>query len=83
MRHLAVSAVLFVTATPFAAAAQAYQCRVPARVAVPDVRPDGPARRMPVTGYVLALSWAPEFCRGANGAQPTRSSAPAPTAASA
>ncbi|TCJ41152.1 ribonuclease T [Parafrankia sp. BMG5.11] len=64
MRHLAVSAVLFVAVSPFPAAAQAYQCRVPARVAVPNVRPDGPARRMPVTGYVLALSWAPEFCKG-------------------
>lgn len=26
--------------------------------------PDGPARRLPATDYVLALSWSPEFCRG-------------------
>jgi ribonuclease T2 len=44
--------------------AQAYQCRVPAQVAVPQVRPDGPVRKVPVTGYTLALSWAPEFCKG-------------------
>ena len=44
--------------------AQAYQCRVPERVSVPQVRPEGPVRRTPVTGYTLALSWAPEFCKG-------------------
>lgn len=44
--------------------AQAYQCRVPAKVSVPQVRPDGPTRRAPVTGYTLALSWAPEYCKG-------------------
>jgi ribonuclease T2 len=31
---------------------------------VPQVRPDGPVRRTPVTGYTLALSWSPEFCKG-------------------
>ncbi|MCT2557936.1 ribonuclease T [Tsuneonella sp. YG55] len=46
------------------AAAQAYQCRVPPGVEVPQVRPDGPVRRVPITGYTLALSWAPEFCKG-------------------
>ena len=44
--------------------AQAYQCSVPARVSVPQVRPDGPARQVPITGYTLALSWSPEFCKG-------------------
>lgn len=44
--------------------AQAYQCRAPGQVSVPQVRPDGPARRVPVSGYTLALSWAPEFCKG-------------------
>lgn len=51
-------------ALPAAAWSQAYQCRVPARVSVPEVEPDGPARRMPITGYTLALSWSPEFCKG-------------------
>lgn len=28
-----------------------------------------PARRVPTTGYTLALSWAPEYCQGARGAR--------------
>ncbi|TNE51147.1 MAG: ribonuclease T [Sphingomonadales bacterium] len=31
---------------------------------VPQTSPDGPERRLPVTGYTLALSWSPEFCKG-------------------
>lgn len=50
-------------ALPAAAQAQAYQCRAPAVRAVPQVAPDGPRRVVPVTGYTLALSWSPEFCR--------------------
>lgn len=46
------------------ALAQSYQCRVPERVSLPQIRPDGPTRRVPVTGYTLALSWSPEFCKG-------------------
>lgn len=57
-------AALSLLAVPGTLSAQAYQCRVPAQVSVPQVRPDGPARRVPVTGYTLALSWAPEFCKG-------------------
>ncbi len=57
--------VLLAAATlPVAASAQSYQCRMPARVAVPTVSPDGPQRRTPVSGYTLALSWSPEFCKG-------------------
>lgn len=47
---------------PVAAHAQAYQCSLPQRVTVPEVRSEAP-RRLPVTGYTLALSWAPEYCR--------------------
>lgn len=44
--------------------AQAYQCRIPQTApAIPHIEPDGPARIVPVTGYTLALSWSPEFCR--------------------
>ena len=44
--------------------AQAYQCAIPqGRISVPEIAPDGPRREMPVTGYTLALSWSPEFCR--------------------
>lgn len=51
-------------ALPAAAAqAQAYQCRAPQVTNVPRITPDGPRRTGPVTGYTLALSWAPEFCK--------------------
>ena len=49
---------------PSQALAQAYQCRMPQVVSVPEVRADGPTRTVPVTGYTLALSWSPEFCKG-------------------
>lgn len=50
-------------ALPAAAQAQAYQCRAPQVARVPAVTPDGPRRVLPVTGYTLALSWSPEFCK--------------------
>lgn len=43
---------------------QAYQCRMPQWVSVPQMRADGPTRTVSVTGYTLALSWSPEFCKG-------------------
>ena len=53
-----------VALAPDVAAAQAYQCRIPqGPVSVPAVERDGPVRQVPVTGYTLALSWAPEYCR--------------------
>lgn len=57
-----VGLALLACAAPLSA--QAYQCRVPAKVSVPPIRPDGPARRVPITGYTLALTWTPEFCKG-------------------
>ncbi len=50
-------------ALPAAASAQAYQCRAPQVRSVPPITPDGPRRSLPVTGYTLALSWSPEFCK--------------------
>ena len=51
-----------VVASP--ALAQGWQCRVPPQVTVPAMPvPDAPPRVVPVTGYTLALSWSPEFCR--------------------
>lgn len=50
-------------ALPASLQAQAYQCRMPQAVSVPKVTPDAPERRLPVTGYTLALSWSPEFCK--------------------
>ena len=61
--RLALAAALALA--PGVAAAQAYQCRVPqGPVSVPAAPRDGPVRRVPVTGYTLALSWSPEYCRG-------------------
>ena len=48
---------------PAAAHAQAYQCRAPQVSSVPQITPDGPRRELPVTGYTLALSWSPAYCR--------------------
>ncbi|MEO0061927.1 MAG: hypothetical protein RLZZ08_487 [Pseudomonadota bacterium] len=50
---------------PAPALAQAYQCTVPqGAVAVPAAPRTGETRRLPITGYTLALSWSPEHCRG-------------------
>lgn len=51
------------TALASGASAQSYQCNQPRSVPVPKIARDGPSRAMPVTGYVLSLSWSPEFCR--------------------
>jgi ribonuclease T2 len=50
-------------ALPATVQAQAYQCRAPQVARVPAITPDGPRRVLPVTGYTLALSWSPEFCK--------------------
>jgi ribonuclease T2 len=60
--RLALAFALLTVSAPLSA--QAYQCRVPGRMTVPEVRPDGPVQRTAVTGYTLALSWSPEFCKG-------------------
>ena len=61
MRWLAAALAL---ALPVIASAQAYQCAIPTgRVAIPAIERDGPVRQTRVTGYTLALSWSPEFCR--------------------
>lgn len=63
--------VLAAIALPAPALAQAYSCRVPDRIDLPQpVRPDGPTVRAPIGGYTLAVSWSPEFCRGDRAADP-------------
>ncbi|SMQ68915.1 ribonuclease T2 [Altererythrobacter xiamenensis] len=37
---------------------------MPRALDAPFVERNGPVREMPVTGYTLALSWAPEYCKG-------------------
>lgn len=52
-------------ALPSAALAQAKSCIVPD--ALPELRaeapPPGQIRKVPVTGYLLSLSWSPQYCR--------------------
>jgi ribonuclease T2 len=53
-------------AAPAVASAQAYRCAVPADL--PRPRPDLPSqsqprRVLPIGGYTLAITWAPEYCR--------------------
>ncbi|NNC52798.1 MAG: ribonuclease T [Erythrobacter sp.] len=62
IRSSAFAAGLALAALPAIAQAQAFQCTLPQRVTVPEVRNEA-SRRLPVTGYTLALSWAPEYCR--------------------
>lgn len=65
MKRLFLALILVTLARPLAA--QAYQCRIPAQVDVPIVQSDGPRRVLPVTGYTLALTWSPAFCRTREG----------------
>lgn len=59
--------LLALSTIPGIAQAQAYRCSIPARIERP--RPDNadadqPRRLVPIGGYTLALTWAPEYCRG-------------------
>lgn len=60
---VAVVAILLVATASNAVHAQAYQCRAPAQISVPQVPREAP-RRVPITGYTFAASWSPEFCKG-------------------
>ncbi|HWK34898.1 ribonuclease T2 family protein [Sphingomonas sp.] len=60
---LSVAALL----APAAASAQAYRCAVPGdlprpRAEGPDTRE--PRRVVPIGGYTLAITWAPQYCHG-------------------
>ena len=48
-------------------AAQHYQCSPPRKVAVPRIEREARPRPLPITGYTLALSWSPEFCKPRKG----------------
>jgi ribonuclease T2 len=62
---------LLALAVPLPALAQAYSCKVPERIELPPpARPDGPTVRSAIGGYVLAVSWSPEYCRGKRGVDP-------------
>ncbi len=61
-----IGSAALLLALPVTAQAQSYQCRAPT-VLTPAPAAKNPAseprRVKPVTGYTLALSWSPEFCR--------------------
>ena len=63
IRHaLAVAAAIIV---PAAAHAQAYSCAVPATIPRPHPElptSSEPQRLLPIGGYTLAITWAPEYC---------------------
>lgn len=59
----AIATMMGAILLPSIANAQAYQCRAPSISSVPQIRQDGPRRDLEVTGYTLALSWSPAFCR--------------------
>ena len=56
-----------VAALPGAAYAQAYSCSIPATLPRPHPElptADEPSRVLPIGGYTLAITWAPQYCRG-------------------
>jgi ribonuclease T2 len=58
-----LSVTLALLLAPAPALAQAYQCALPiGRITVPRIE-RGPEANVRVTGYMLAASWSPEFCR--------------------
>ena len=60
LRLAAMAAVLL----PAPAPGQAYQCSVPpGSLELPRPEEEGPEVRARVTGYTLAASWSPEYCR--------------------
>lgn len=67
LRAASSSIVAIALVIPSLSSAQAYQCRMPQNFSVPKVRADGRERRMPITGYTMALSWSPEFCKPREG----------------
>lgn len=60
---LSALAVLPVAVLPVSVQAQPLACSLPAQAAAAPAAPqDGPTRVLPITGYTLALTWAPDFC---------------------
>jgi ribonuclease T2 len=63
LRRLTAAAALALALAPASALAQAYQCSLPqGRITVPALE-RGSEVRARVTGFTLAASWSPEYCR--------------------
>ena len=59
------AAVALLAAVPSAAHAQAYACAIPSTLPRPHPElpsASEPARVLPIGGYTLAISWAPQYC---------------------
>jgi len=76
LRNSFAASLIAVWLAPIPAHAQAYQCRMPQNIAVPKVDANKRERRMPITGYTMALSWSPEFCKPREGQRAYALSAP-------
>ncbi|WP_315760405.1 ribonuclease T2 [Sphingomonas sp. Y38-1Y] len=68
MKLAVLAAAAAALVVPAAASAQAYRCAIPGDL--PDPRVEGPTAReprrvVPIGSYTLALSWSPQFCKGA------------------
>ena len=67
MRPLALVAAL---ALPAVAHAQSYRCSVPETVPTPHADTPSarePRRALPIGGYTLAITWAPQYCHDNSG----------------
>lgn len=65
MRITVVAVVAGAFLTPALASAQAYQCAIPTRITPPHAdlpTADQPRRVVPIGGYTLAITWAPQYC---------------------
>lgn len=72
MRKAASALTLALLTVPSMVSAQAYQCRAPSVSSVPQISPENRPRSVPTTGYTLALSWSPAFCRTRQGSSSHR-----------
>lgn len=71
IRAALVALALFL---PLPALSQAYQCRMPTRIAMPPAPQPGAAVRIPVTRYTLAASWSPDHCKVRGNSDPLQCS---------
>ena len=67
MTRAALGALALLLGWPAGAQAQAYRCEVPQRIEPPQPDLPGPRRLLPIGGYTLAISWAPQHCRSQTG----------------
>jgi ribonuclease T2 len=65
IKTLKIIAVIAVSLSSAVAVAQAPQCAIPPTLATPrsENPPPGAQRILPLSGFILALSWSPQFCK--------------------